>query len=94
MPQTCFTQYQTSGPLLCGPSVTLKQSLTNGGTKSSTLTLSTAALSEDIRRAIQSSSSTPKYVSFRGEYEQPPPPPPSPVTASGWTMNGKFEAAA
>ncbi|QVM07472.1 hypothetical protein D8B26_002170 [Coccidioides posadasii str. Silveira] len=86
MSQSYCARYQT--PALCGSPATLKSPLAkcNGSGKSNKLTLSTATLSQDIWRAVQKSSGTPKYASFRDEYEQPPPPPPSPVGASGWKM--------
>ncbi|EZF17050.1 hypothetical protein H113_05553 [Trichophyton rubrum MR1459] len=49
-------------------------------TSPSTKQLSVSTLSLDIQRAMQSSSSQPKYISSgNNDFEHPPPPPPSPV---------------
>ncbi|EFR05174.1 hypothetical protein MGYG_08188 [Nannizzia gypsea CBS 118893] len=49
-------------------------------TSSSSKQLSVSTLSLDIQRAMQSSSSQPKYISAgNNDFEHPPPPPPSPV---------------
>ncbi|EGD95275.1 hypothetical protein TESG_02765, partial [Trichophyton tonsurans CBS 112818] len=49
-------------------------------TSSSPKQLSVSTLSLDIQRAMQSSSSQPKYISAgNNDFEHPPPPPPSPV---------------
>ncbi|EFE38651.1 hypothetical protein TRV_06700 [Trichophyton verrucosum HKI 0517] len=49
-------------------------------TSPSTKQLSVSTLSLDIQRAMQSSSSQPKYISAgNNDFEHPPPPPPSPV---------------